>query len=414
MPSDLYVRKPYKEPWRREDVNEVPPEIFCVRFYHPCEPLQNPILRLHAFEHSQLSLSTAPPEHRAPTIKWGVHHQTARIACSILACNRWDGYFSSARDRTKIDESEELLTENDYLFIVPGPENYPVVEDFRSWPFPRDNLPPSWNFTIPSTPGQDAQGDPTLGSACAVTNAGNVLQHYHIVPTSERSWFATNHMGGDQEPVNSMGLAMDITANCLTVRADIGKLFEDNRICIVPKTAMLKPDGVPTYCIANASSRSVNLVLHVLFAGFQSPTELYKQYHNVSLHQLRDISPDYLFAAFAKGIFLRCSYFQADNREREAITLDTSGACPRLIAYTRKLSAETINPTREDRLSMKRPWSGRRSDSCDGTDDADAGNRICDHVRGGTSRQSEDRGPASRRLDREVYTPASPGYADGL
>jgi hypothetical protein len=51
----------------------------------------------------------------------GLHHVTARIACAILANNRWDGYFSLTRDGPAIHlgDDDMLVSDTPYYFVVP-------------------------------------------------------------------------------------------------------------------------------------------------------------------------------------------------------------------------------------------------------------------------------------------------------
>ncbi|KAI1345774.1 hypothetical protein F5Y01DRAFT_322787 [Xylaria sp. FL0043] len=450
MSGKSYVRHPYEEPGLQQGWEADPlPDNNLIEFFHPQEPEGNPILSLYALEHSQLSARLSRPTATAPfaphghtadaspiyalsaasavstntaqwgassstPAKWGVYHRTALIACGILANNRFDGYFLSFRYKMRINEEEELLTEPRYLFAVPGISNYPVVEDFRSWQFPHGELPPPWNFTIPHNPGKDIHGrsSGSPGSACAVTNAHCALEHCHIIP--QCSWFWMNHMARDHEPFNtSTTQTKNIPTNFLTLRADIRKLFTDNRICIVPKTVMVEPDDMPTYSVAR--SRPVHLVLCVLLPDNQSYGQLYKQYHNISLHQLQDVSPDYLFAAFAQNIFMRSSYFQRDNRPRHAIKLEVlkhTGA--RYITYVRMESPDDKDPTEQKRSSKKRSWVDYHSNLYDGTDNAGVENQNRGVSRS-THRQSatrEDRTLAFGQLNHErrsaeAYSPTS-------
>jgi hypothetical protein len=50
----------------------------------------------------------------------GIHHETARIACAIVAGNRWDGYFTETPGGERVSaDKNELLTKSDYYFHVP-------------------------------------------------------------------------------------------------------------------------------------------------------------------------------------------------------------------------------------------------------------------------------------------------------
>ena len=52
----------------------------------------------------------------------GIHHETAKIACGIIAANRWDGYFTKDKEGQQMVESspEEILLEEDYYFHLPN------------------------------------------------------------------------------------------------------------------------------------------------------------------------------------------------------------------------------------------------------------------------------------------------------
>ena len=50
----------------------------------------------------------------------GIHHETARIACAVIAGNRWDGYFTETIDGPRIiAEPDCVLLKPDYFFNVP-------------------------------------------------------------------------------------------------------------------------------------------------------------------------------------------------------------------------------------------------------------------------------------------------------
>jgi hypothetical protein len=53
----------------------------------------------------------------------GLHHETARVACGIIAGNAWDGYFSEMAGGQPIDlgPDEILRVGKDYFFHVPHP-----------------------------------------------------------------------------------------------------------------------------------------------------------------------------------------------------------------------------------------------------------------------------------------------------
>lgn len=55
-------------------------------------------------------------------IAFGVHHETARLACAVAANNRWDGFFSSSKttDAAPLQLGpDEILATGSYYFHVP-------------------------------------------------------------------------------------------------------------------------------------------------------------------------------------------------------------------------------------------------------------------------------------------------------
>src|SRR5436305_14704871 len=51
----------------------------------------------------------------------GIHHETARIACAVIAGNRWDGYFTeSVNGQRVVEGSDAILRKSDYFFHVPN------------------------------------------------------------------------------------------------------------------------------------------------------------------------------------------------------------------------------------------------------------------------------------------------------
>jgi hypothetical protein len=52
----------------------------------------------------------------------GIHHETARLACAIVAGNRWDGFLckDKAGDQPSTDRLDEILRASTYYFHLPG------------------------------------------------------------------------------------------------------------------------------------------------------------------------------------------------------------------------------------------------------------------------------------------------------
>ena len=79
-----------------------------IRFCHPAYPsMCNVLLDLKAYDHPD----------------GGLHHETARIACGIIAGNAWNGYFSETAGGQRLDLGPDgiLMVGKDYFFHIPHP-----------------------------------------------------------------------------------------------------------------------------------------------------------------------------------------------------------------------------------------------------------------------------------------------------
>ncbi|KAH6631939.1 hypothetical protein F5144DRAFT_612484 [Chaetomium tenue] len=220
----------------------------------------------------------------------GVHHETARIACALLANSRWDGFLSTTRDGpATLEGPEDALTQPSYYFRLPDSvdERYPIVPDFASFRFPHDNLPPSWlhpSLVIPkATTHQPREGGfaniaLARDISCRLTNHSLGTESAHLIPQTEFSWFADNAMfryalWGDC-------VTTDDPRNAVLLRSDIQTLFNAQRFVLVPKKGAW--------------------VSHVLYG---SPNdEMATLYHNVELQPLKEVAVEFLLARFAWAV----------------------------------------------------------------------------------------------------------------
>lgn len=122
------------------------PHTVSIAFRHPGYDDQTNILfRLPAFDSGD-------------SINWGIHHDTALTACSIIACNI-AGFLSHTRlsrsvPRPSIPSPDSLLMGRTYYFYPVSWRDtgitedndlrYPVCPDFMDWQFPLTNFPPTW------------------------------------------------------------------------------------------------------------------------------------------------------------------------------------------------------------------------------------------------------------------------------
>ena len=93
----------------------------------------------------------------------GVHLETARTVCGVLAGNRWDGILTRSAFYNEADAcSGPLFIGKDAYFHLPEwqpvrPDDsdaqlkrrYPIYVRWDEWSFPHRNLPPIWNDVLP-------------------------------------------------------------------------------------------------------------------------------------------------------------------------------------------------------------------------------------------------------------------------
>ncbi|KAH6982345.1 hypothetical protein BKA56DRAFT_643927 [Ilyonectria sp. MPI-CAGE-AT-0026] len=151
----------------------------------------------------------------------GIHHDTARIACAILAACRWDGFLSSTRNRTPLSAGpDEVLPPGRYYFCIEGEDQYPVVPNFDQ-------------FTA------------------------------HIIPSGQSDWWQRNRMSilytGNIEQ------CLDRSAkNTILLRRDLHKMWDDNKFAIVPKAGKWAVHVLWHSPIVEIQERSHNLELQPL------------------------------------------------------------------------------------------------------------------------------------------------------
>lgn len=264
-----------------------------LRFRHPGYPeFDNIILTLHA------------PDQ---TVRGGLHHGTASLACAIIARNAWNGYLSRAINGPRLQEPvDAILPPGDYYFHVPDATSaYPVYPSFRDWEFPHRNMPPSWQTRNDVL----LEGDlDTIGAAsssglstavtrrdmrCIVSGNGDSLQAAHFCPRTQSEWY--NHNAMHVYNLNSRlppDLTMDDVSNAFTLRADIHKSFDMLAFVIVPKENQWVPH-------------------------FLTPThDLGGQFHNMPLQLPNSLSTESILTRFAWAIFPSMLFVRPGQGER--------------------------------------------------------------------------------------------------
>ena len=260
---------------------------------------QNVLLRLYAFDRDS----------------GGLHYATALAACSIVAGNAQDGYFTHERGGERIAlKPDELLRKKSYYFYTGSAQSirYPVYRSFEHWAFPHSSLPPQWSALIGSTDAE-SQAPPSASNlsyailrrdvSCRISKAMDYIESAHLCPRSQASWFEANGMGQYNQNTNLAGdFVVDDIGNAIALRSDVHRAFDDGNFVIVPKES--------------------RWVVH--FLG-QTNT-LGRDFHNTVIELDQGISISFLFARFAWSIFPGIQQFLEAGLPREVLVRVTEDA----------------------------------------------------------------------------------------
>jgi hypothetical protein len=104
--SSSTVREAYSKPSHPDSGNTLPSNARRISFRHP------------GYDYPDNVLLNIP----ALDVGGGIHHGTAKIACGIIATNRWDGYFTTdqAGQRRVESSPEAILSGAEYYFQLPN------------------------------------------------------------------------------------------------------------------------------------------------------------------------------------------------------------------------------------------------------------------------------------------------------
>lgn len=248
---------------------------------------------------------------------FGLHHETARVACAIVANCRWDGFLSEDQTgdvRPVMLGPDNLLLGCSYYFHVPkrvgdttpdGP--YPIVPSFAHFQFPHQNLPPAWkpsSLTVPADQTNTPHNVLARDISCRVSSSKLGIEIAHLIPRSEDAWFATNQMSqySSRPDAFTTNLTDDVR-NAILLCANIRYTFEMRRFALVPKRG--------------------SWAIHVL-SGLPGD-ELAAVYHNVKPQQLSGIAVEFLFARFAWTVLAQSVFLRAGVTRRLIIVRRETG-----------------------------------------------------------------------------------------
>ncbi|TQV90283.1 HNH endonuclease domain-containing protein [Cordyceps javanica] len=302
-------------------------------------------------------------------IQYGLHYETARIACAIVANCRWDGFLSesNAPDATPLALApDDLLFGRDYYFHVPArdanADPYPTVPSFEHFVFPHNNLPPTWNVPELKLPSRPRDSIHTRDKSCRITASVLGNEVAHLIPQKEDAWFAANQMTmyaarTEASPSN----ATNDTSNALLLRSDLHQAFDNRQLVLVPKWGAW--------------------AIHVL-SGLPGE-ELAAVYHNVPPQALSGLAVEYLFARFAWTVLGQTTFVRAGVARRLVLvgedgrshTSDVSGKecrdgfLPALARSKSRSHSRSHSPKKRTRGDLVKGEWGDSSDSTDGDRD---------------------------------------------
>ncbi|THW79657.1 hypothetical protein D6D18_09279 [Aureobasidium pullulans] len=288
----------------------------------------------------------------------GVHHETALIACAVVAGNRWDGFLSEQRTGSRVlTPRDGVLRNKEYYFRLPDDANakYPLVPTFAHWRFPHGKLPSVWSqFRVPSMPAGRAL--PRLGSltdallardiSCRLTDTVEGTEHAHLVPRTEGDWFRQNTMFQYGVAPRPEIEPIDVPRNALLLRSDIHTVFDQRRFAITLKPLSVATNGPVTY----------GLAVHLFSPGLSE--QFVKLYHGVAIQPLHGVAPEYLFARFAWTVFAYSAQFLQQGvkrvlylvRDGETSEQEVNGdQCTQLYLSRKSRSLSPSKSKRDDR-----------------------------------------------------------------
>lgn len=289
-------------------------------------------------------LDLIAPDSPAGALEYGFAH----MACSVIAGNRWDGFFTHGVDGPPLQFAHgDIMPKGEYYFQIEGSttENpYPIIPTFRDWPFPHNDLPlPYSEIVQPLSPISGRSYAPsnfstaivTQNITCRMSDLEEGTEAAHLCPRSELEWSRHNQMSiYNTSPNLPPDRILDDTANALLLRQDLHTQFDANKFVFMPK---------------KGADASISIVTHLLTPS----RELGMLHHNVQLKPILNVHPAFLLARFALSIFRFSEQFMAAGVDRNLFSADGEpkvvfgNDCKKLIARTRSQS-----PTKKSKRAL--------------------------------------------------------------
>ncbi|KAI0398772.1 hypothetical protein F4802DRAFT_603653 [Xylaria palmicola] len=232
----------------------------------------------------------------------GIDYDVARVACSIVADNRWDdATYIATRGRVegssycRVSQPEDGIlpipaSSMAYCVVVDYPANrYAVVPRFEHWRFPHGNSPPTPWYALRISGGSGVSGADSRIAAlhrdqsCRVTGSLEAFEATYIVPYADHEWLKSNNMRRYCHlPETTHSINDDV--NLLMLRTDVQVLLDQHRFVLVPKTEDID---------ASALRLLTTLVVHAVLP--KGSCEISYYFYNCPCNTTSSESPIYRF-----------------------------------------------------------------------------------------------------------------------
>ena len=324
----------------RESSTIFPPQLDSDHSFLQEQPLHRIIIR-HPHNNDVL-LTLFAWDHASGAL----HHGLVHDICAIIADNRQDGYLSTSREPNKENaktDHTDLLPAGlaDYYFHVPALDDYPVVPSFDDWKFP-GSIPEVWQPSESATAAPGLAKTPSnfdsrvrsRDKSCRLTSHTSATEVAHLCPGHAEDWFIRNEMWvwNQNQNLNNTNRTRD-PANCVLLRSDLHKTFDDRIWVFYPK-------------------ERDTFVAHFL----QTAPDQAALYHNVATHSLQ-CEPRFLYARFAWAILPSLGgYLSGSKPRRVKIWNETDADWKEEVLHGEKLRERVSGSrSRSPRKRARRP-----------------------------------------------------------
>jgi len=237
------------------------------------------------------------------------HYSTILAASAVLTGEQsgtWLSQSSAGESRTQPD-ADGLISAGEYflhVFQSDLSDNHPyaINANFRAWQFPRGPLPSLWQRATETATAVESNFtlDLLANESCRITDRRLACENAHIIPTSEKAWFARNEMDRYGRLSGRSGEAVaDSSSNQMRLTRDAHWLWDNLHFSVVPREDRENEDQLAWFT-------------HMLVEG----EELYTRWHCRRLEPLLGRAPQYLFARFASDIFPKLHAFLQAGQPR--------------------------------------------------------------------------------------------------